>query len=201
MLRLMNNQTGQNAILVDDIDCGLPNLTAHRTDNANPATYSRDGYANAPKQPCYVPYSDPLNTSLPGYIDLYETERVSLSAGKGKIQGLSRAGFITVTQFQPSDIIQPTVTHAALDGSGNLTITGTTLVSLAPDFTSVVITGTGAVTLTQTQILAAVGGSIIPTSIVIPASLDPTLGGWASGTTYIVVNANAQTSKPSVAIS
>ena len=196
MLRLINNQTGQNVILVDDIDSGMPNVTAHRLGGTgNPDTYQRDGYANSPKQPCYIPYHKYTDTSLPGYIDLYETERVTLSAGKGKIQGLSRAGLVTVVQFQESDIAQPTVASAVL--AGTLTITGTNMLSLTPNYTSVIISGTGAVTLTQAQIVVA-GGIVTNTSIVVPAILNP--GGWAAGTTFVVVHADDQSSTPAVAV-
>ena len=198
MLRLIHNQLGLNSLLLDDLDTGLPNLTAHRLGNTgNPDADARDGYANSPKQPCYVPYSNRNDASLPGYIDLYETERVSLSAGKGKIQGMVRAGFITVVQFQEADIAQCTVTATALVG-GDLHIVGTNLTSLTPDYTSVIIGGTGAVTLTQAQILVA-GGSINSTTIVVPGALDP--GGWASATTFVSVYANDKVSTPALAIS
>jgi len=56
----------------------------------------------------------------------------------------------------------------------DLTITGTGMASSSPDVTSVYITGTGAVTLTETAITAG-GGSVGATSIVIPAALIPSV--------------------------
>lgn len=66
------------------------------------------------------------------------------------------------------------ITTADLDTptSGALRITGTDFTSSAPDVTSVVITGTGAVTLTATQITGG-GGTITGTQIDIPAALIP----------------------------
>jgi hypothetical protein len=174
MLRLIHNQTVSGAILVDDIDDGLPNKTAHRLGSiGDPASYARDGYANYPKQPCYVPRTKPSNAAIQGYIDIRETERALLSAGKGKIAGLVRAGLITVVNFTQADVAAPTVTTAVLTvASGALIITGTAMTSLAPNQSSVVITGPGAVTLTQAAIVSG-GGTFTDTSVSIPEALVP----------------------------
>lgn len=175
MLRLIHTQTVQGALLVDDIDDGLPNKTAHRLGStADPNAYARDGYANAPKQPCYVPYASRANPLVAGYIDLNQTERVNLSAGKGKISKLKTAGFITSILFNASDLATPVITLADLGtpGVGDITITGTGFLSLAPNDSTVVITGTGAVTLTRNQIVVG-GGTFTDTSIFIPAALVP----------------------------
>lgn len=199
MLRLIHAQTVQGAILVDDIDDGLPNKTAHRV-GGNPDVMAMDGYATAEKQPVYIARNQAAQgfPALPGYIDLRETDRVKLSAGKGKISGLAKAGYITVTSFQASDIAAPGLTTADLDtpSAGALTLTGTTFVSLAPATTSVVITGTGAKTLTASQITTG-GGTVSATSIVIPAALIP---GVATGTSSAKVVANGKSS-PVVALS
>jgi hypothetical protein len=77
MLRLIHAQTVQGALLVDDIDDGLPNKTAHRLGSvADPNAYARDGYANKPKQSCYIPRVKPTDATIPGYIDLEESTRV-----------------------------------------------------------------------------------------------------------------------------
>lgn len=175
MLRLIHNQSVQGAIVVDDIDDGLPNKTAHRLGStADPNAYARDGYANAPKQPCYVPYTKHGNPAIPGYIDLNMTEKVTLSAGQGKIFKLRQAGLIGINSFNAGDLATPVVTGAATNtpGAGDLTITGTGFLSLAPNDSVVIITGTGAVTLTRTQILVG-GGSFSDTAIVILAALVP----------------------------
>jgi hypothetical protein len=189
MYRVYHNQTVSGAILVDDIDDGLPSKTAHRL-TSNPDAAPRDGYANSPKQPCYVPRSRASNgfPSVAGYIDLNQTQRVTLSAGKGKIAGLQTAGLVTVVSFTASQVVTPVLTLADLDtpGAGDITLTGTTFLSVAPDVTSVVLTGTGAVTLTAAQIIAG-GGTVAATSIFIPAALVP---GVAAATTFAKVNAN-----------
>ena len=191
MYRIYHNQTVAGGILIDDIDDGLPNKTVHRLgSNGDPDAYSVDGYANKPKQPCYVPRTMasvglPL---VPGFINLYETSRVVLSAGKGKINKLQTAGLISVVSLSPSDVATPTLSSAAL--TGDLTLTGTTFVSVAPDVTSVVITGTGAVTLSSMEIVDG-GGSVSATSIVIPAALIP---GVAATTSSVKVVANGKSS-------
>jgi hypothetical protein len=191
MLRLIHNQTVQGAILVDDIDDGLPNKEVHRLGStADPKAYVRDGYANKPKQACYVPRTQ-ASTGFPlikGYITLNETPRVVLSDGKGKIAGLRTAGFVTVVSLVASDLAAPVLTLADKDtpGAGDLTLTGTTFLSVAPDVTTVVITGTGAVTLTSAQIITG-GGTVGATSIFIPAALVP---GIANATSFVKVLAN-----------
>lgn len=187
MLRLIHNQTVQGAILVDDIDDGLPNKTSHRLGSSgDPKAYKRDGYANARKQPCYVPRVKPTDATIAGYIDLNNTERVLLSSTQGKIAGLSRAGKITVVSLVASDLATPTVSGATLGSpsSGDVTIAGTNLLSVAPNFTKVRLFGAGVgnVTLTQSQITGA-AGSLSNTSIVIKAALVPSL---ASGDSIIV---------------
>jgi hypothetical protein len=191
MLRLIHTQTVQGAILVDDIDDGLPNKTSHRLGStADPNAYVRDGYANKPKQACYVPRTR-ASEGFPlvaGYIDLNETQRVTLSAGKGKIKGLEAAGLVDVVSLVAADLATPTLATAVIDdpGAGDLTLTGTTFLSVAPDVTTVVITGSGAVTLTATQITTG-GGTVSATSIVIPAALVP---GIAATTTSAQVMSN-----------
>lgn len=173
MLRVYHNQTVQGAIVIDDIDDGLPNKTAHRLGStANPKAYKRDGYANEPKQKCYVPRTQ-ASTGFPlvqGYINLNETDRVVLSADKGKIAGLVAAGLVTTVSLVASDVVAPTLATAVL--ATDLTLTGTKFLSIAPDVTTVVITGTGAKTLTAAQILTG-SGTVTATSIVIPAALIP----------------------------
>lgn len=189
MLRLIHTQNIQGAILVDDIDDQLPNKTAHRLGStADPKAYARDGYANAPKQPCYVPRTKPGNPLIAGYIDLNQTPRVTLSAGQGKIAKLRQAGYLTVVSLTAADLVAPVVTNAEIDvpGAGDITITGTDFLSVAPNDSTVYVTGTGAVTLTRNQIVIG-GGTFTATSIFIPAALVP---GVAAATTFVKVNAD-----------
>jgi len=193
MLRLVHNQTVQNAILVDDIDDGLPNKEVHRLGStADPNAYVRDGIIGKPKQPCYVPrtQADQGFPLIPGYINLNETQRVTLSAGKGKIYGFQNSGHISVVSLVAANIKAPTLATAQIGvpGVGDLTLTGTTFLSVTPDVTTVVITGTGAVTLTAAQILLG-GGTVTAISIVIPAALVP---GIAAVTSFVQVLANEQ---------
>jgi hypothetical protein len=187
------------AISVDDIDDGLPNKAVHRMGStADPKAYKRDGYANEPKQPSYIPRVKASEPTIPGYIDLYETDRVTRSAGGGKIAGLVRANLVSVVSFVPSDLATPTVAVADLGtpGPGDLTITGTGFLSLTPDVTSVIITGTGAITLTSAQIIAG-GGSVANTIIVILAASIP---GVALVTSFAAVRADGNTSTPAVVL-
>lgn len=187
MLRLVHAQATSHgvrmgAILVDDIDDGLPNKPVHTMGSTgNPKAYKREGYAEAPKQACYIPkvklpktgdlYAA-LDASVAGYVDLRETERVVLSWKRGKIAKLAAAGFITVTQFNESALVTPAITGTSL--VTDLTLTGTGFTSVSPDISSVIITGAGAVTLSSSQITAG-GGTFAATSIVIPAALIPSV--------------------------
>ena len=180
MLRLIHNQTVTSGILLDDCDDGLPNKEVHRLGStANPKAYERDGYANKPKQPCYVPYSQ-ANVgfpTIPGYIDVNQTNRITFSAGKGKIYKFSAAPgspkLISVVSLTASQIVKPVVTAGA-HGSP-VVITGTTFLSVQPDITTVTFAqGTGVsapvpATLTAAQITTA-GGSVSGTTISIPST-------------------------------
>lgn len=203
MLRLTHTQVAQGALYIPDIDGGLPRRTARRG-IGDPKKYERDGNVlsgpdkstkpgiNYNKQKCYVPRTKPGEPTIAGYIDIKESDPVLMSQARGTIKGLQTAGHLTVTSFIPTDIAAPTLATADLDtpGLGDLTITGTNLTSLAPDITTVILTGTGAITLTQAQIVTG-GGSVGATSIVIPAALIP---GVAVTTTSAQVRADGQLS-------
>jgi len=194
MLRLIHTQTNQGALLVDDIDDGLPNKTAHRI-VGDPNASPRDGYANDPKQPVYISRVKASNTAIPGYIDLEETDRVLHSAGAGKIAGHQAAGNITVISFAEGDIVAPVVTAAAL-AAGDLTVDGTSFLSVAPEVTTVDIWGptvggtsaAPAITLTVAAIIAVAPGAVSDTQIII----DATLLGLTAIADFVRVNADAQ---------
>jgi len=198
MLRVIHSQTVTGAILVDDIDDGLPNKAVRRLGtNADPKAYDRETAAGAAKQPCYVPVSQANNgfPLVPGYIDLLETQRVVLSAGKGKIQKLATAGLVSTVDFVAADVALPTlaVANEGAPGAGDLTLTGTNFLSVSPDETTVIITGVGAITLTATQIIAGTG-TVGATSIFIPAALFILNNGAINGAggSSAQVQANAQ---------
>lgn len=195
MLRLVHEQTNMGAILVDDIDDGLPNKGVHRLgSSADPNALIRDGYANEPKQSCYIPRVKPGEETVAGFIDLDETQRVTLSASNGKIAGLSAAGLIRVVSLTAADLVAPVISVATLGApaAGDVTITGTGFLSVDPDVTTVIFSGAGvgSVTLTTTQILAVPPGAVSDTSIVVDSTL---IAGLASGDT-IQIRADGQLS-------
>jgi hypothetical protein len=182
MLRLIHLQTVQGAIFVDDIDDGLPNKTTHTKGTvSDPKAYPRDGYANKPKQPAYIPRRKINFPGTPGYIDLKETDRVVESADHGKIFKLKTVGLISVTSFVPSDLTAPAISGVTLDtpATNDVTIAGTKFLSLAPEVTSVHLYGPGVgdVTLTKAQIEAVAPGAVTDTSIIIDSTLVPGLAG------------------------
>ena len=188
MLRLIHTQVSQGALLVDDIDDGLPNKMTHRLGStADPKAYKRDGYANEPKQKCYVPRTKPSDSSIAGYIDLEESARVILSSAQGKIDGLRRAGHITVVSFVAGDLVAPVITGVTLDApaAGDVTIDGTGFASVTPNFTSVRLFGAGVgdVTLTQSEITAVPPGAVGDLQIIIDSTLVP---GLATGDSIVV---------------
>ena len=199
MLRLIHNQTVVGALLVDDIDDGLPNKEVYRLGGqGNPKAYERDGYANKPKQNCYVPYTRKVYgfSGTQGYINVNQTNRVTLSASSGKIYKLQKAGLISVTSLTASQIAAPVITACA-HGVDPVVITGTTLTSVAPDITTVTFAqGTGVSApspevFTQAQIIAG-GGSVGATSISIPAAMFTSQVPVANN--KVTVQANEQTS-------
>lgn len=184
MLRLIHTQTEQGGILVDDIDDGLPNKTAHRL-VGDPNSHPRDGYANDPKQSCYIPRVKPTDVAIPGYIDLEETDRVIHSAGRGKIAGHQVAGNISVVSFVEGDIVAPVVTTAEVDlpAVGDVTIDGTGFLSTTPETTSVEFWGAGVggssdapgVILTVAAIIAVPPGAVSDTQILVDTTIVPGL--------------------------
>ena len=180
MLRLIHTQSEQGAILIDDIDDGMPNKTAHRLGSVgDPAAYKRDGYANEPKQSVYIPRTNAVNELLAGSIDLLETQRVLLSQDSGKIAGHVAAGNITVVSLVAADLAAPTISNAEIDlpAAGDLQIDGADFLTTLPDETSVRVFGGGVgdITLTATQILAVSPGAITDAQIIIDATLMPSL--------------------------
>jgi len=201
MLRLVHSQQNLGSLYIDDIDDGLPNKQVKRLGStADPNAYKRDGYANEPKQPCYLPRTNPSDSTLPGYIDLEETERVTLSAAGGKIKGFQDNGDITIVSLVASDLAAPVITAAEIDlpAVGDLTIDGTGFLSVSPEITTVQIWGAGiggtaaapAVTLNVATIIGTAPGAVSNTQIIIDTTLMASL---AAGD-LVTVRADAQTS-------
>lgn len=223
MLRLAHTQVSQGGIIINDIDDGLPNKTAKRG-VGDKNKYQRDGNSlggpdkstgvdvNNPKQKCYIPFwkilsNNPLtySTSIPGYIDVSESDRVLMSQDRGVISGLvnhmasdgvTPQPLISVTSFSSSDVASPSITTSILDAGNtyHLTISGANFTSLAPDVSSVKI---GNTTLSATAIAAAAGGTFSDSSIVVPESLLPTVTAGlqvhAAATTNVTSLSGAQT--------
>jgi hypothetical protein len=209
MLRLIHAQSYAthsavpvSNILIDDIDDGLPNKPVHTLGSTgDPKAYKREGYALAPKQACYVTRNKvavrnseyaSIDASVPGYVDLRETERVTLSWKKGKIFKFAGLGYITVVgPFSESLLAAPTITLTSL--TTNLVITGTGFLSETPDISTVAVTiastGGNQIILKQSDIVSS-GGSFSDTSVTIPLSLLP---GLADGD-VAVVRSNAKLS-------
>jgi hypothetical protein len=212
MIRCIHRQTVSGGILIDDIDDGLPNKEVHRLGSlGNPKQYERDGYANKPKQGCYVRYSQtaPNGSVVPGYVTLQQTNKVTASMGKGKIFQMSSvppAGtanpsatfpLITViTGLTPASFYLPVITGGTTTG-GPVTVIGpatSTYVSVTPDITTVTFArGSGGSTpapstLTAAQIVAA-GGTVTATAISIPAGAFTTVP--AVGNTVVVTSNEA----------
>lgn len=206
MIRLIHNQTIPGAVLIDDLDDGLPNKEVHRLGTtADPKAIIRDGYANKVKQPCYVPYSHALaiGGTVAGFIDLQQTEQVTFSSGKGKIAKQSSAlanqglgALISVVSLVAADLTAPLVTAGATVGL-NVQLDGTTFTSVTPNTTTVTFTKGAAATTpspavwTQAAIIAA-GGSITATQILIPTAAF--VGQVVVALNPVVVNANEQNS-------
>lgn len=139
LLRVINSQTIIRSILLDKIDESQGNSM---------------GYALKPKQKLYIPYVNPVDAAVAGYVDLVQTDNIQLAqAAKGVIAGLVAAGRITTASIHSSQIATPVVS-GAVHASGETSVTGTTFLSVAPDHTYVRLTNLSGVsqTFSDTQL-------------------------------------------------
>lgn len=182
-IRVVNGQTLPRSILLDKIDRSSGQFLTDIT------------YAQQAKQKVYVPYSNPVDPTVAGYVDLVPTDEVLLQVNQpeGVIFQLSLnpPGAVTkyVTYFGHAGALAlgPSITAAVHNTPvGDTTISGpvsgATFLSLTPDHTYVIITNlTGVVqTLKDTAIIGA-AGTISATSIVVPNSIvtgGPVIAGW-----------------------
>jgi hypothetical protein len=146
------------SILIDKIDRSQGN-------NSSPP------YAQIAKQKIYIPYSNPLDSSVPGYIDLVPTDDVLLaSLPDGSIGGLANSipACVSISTIASDLLAKSHVSSANYDaGTTDLTITGTTFLSVDPDVTYVDLVNASGVR----QHIAEVNfTSIAGTQIVIPLS-------------------------------
>jgi len=123
-VRVVNQQTIVRSILIDKIDRSQGNFS---------------GYAQRAKQKVYVPYVNPIDTSVKGYIDLVPTDEVLLSADAGTIKKLATAGR-TTTAVVSSALVATSAVTSAVHGGAVTTIGGTIFLSVTPDLTYVTFT-------------------------------------------------------------
>jgi hypothetical protein len=188
-VRVINGQyTFGNSVLLDKID---------RTSGQ----FETDlGYAQTPKQAVYVPYYNPVDPTVPGYIDLVPSDEVLLQLyqPKGVINKLAARGVISYVLHHSAAIATAVITGAVHNSPvGDTTISGpgsgATFVSLTPDHTYVILTNLSGVkqTLKDTAIVTG-GGSVGASSIVIPnteVAGGPVVAGW-----LVQVQANSKLS-------
>lgn len=124
LIRVVNQQTIVRSILIDKIDRSQGNFT---------------GYAQRAKQKVYVPYSNPVDSSVKGYIDLIPTDEVLLSADSGTIKRLADVGKVSKAVVSSALLTTPVISSASHGGS-DTTINGTTFLSVSPDVTYVIFT-------------------------------------------------------------
>lgn len=124
LIRVVNQQLIGRSILIDKIDRSQGNFS---------------GYAQRAKQKVYVPYANPLDSAVKGYVDLIPTDEVLLSADSGTIKGLKDEGYVDFAVVSSSLLAAPVATEAT-NGEGATLITGTTFVSVSPDVTYVYLT-------------------------------------------------------------
>jgi hypothetical protein len=179
-VRVINSQkTFGNSVLLDKID---------RTSGQ----FETDlGYAQTPKQAVYVPYVNPIDPTVPGYLDLVPSDEVTLQLyqPQGVINQLQVQGYVTVVLHHSAAVATPAITSAVHNSpAGDTTIdgpgSGATFVSLTPDHTYIIVTnltGVSQVINTSLASFGAAGGSVAAAAIVLPNSLitgGPVVAGW-----------------------
>lgn len=169
LIRLVHTQTNSGALLVTDIDSGLPN----------------EEFGFYRKQPVYVPVyrtyfgSDNLvkvDRSLAGFVNLVPSDKVKLSQDSGVIKALEDNGFLTVVEIPTGALGAPNITAVTVDDltvgddgvgpadDGSLVIDGSNFASFSPDTTTISVTdGTTTIELTEGDS----GVSVSPSQITI----------------------------------
>ncbi len=177
LLRVINQQTlpqgisRDGSILLDKIDRSQGNS-------------SSPPYAQLAKQKVYVPYANPLNTAVKGYVDLVQTDEVLLAAeADGSIGGLAATSPARVTVAVVASNLIAAPTLATASNANPTVLAGTVLTSVSPDLTYVEVTNisTGATQLVPQADFSAHSA----TSISIPDSAI-TIGTPAAGWKYRV---------------
>lgn len=174
LVRVINQQILNRSILLDKIDRSQGNFTS---------------YAQRAKQKLYVPYKNPLDLAVKGYVDLVPTDEVLLHLrNDGVIKKLADSGYASYSQFSSSLITTPVIT-AATNAAGDTTIDGTTFFSVSPDVTYVTFTNL----IGQTQkVPQSAFGSYTTLQIMIP-DLAILIGAPTTGW-KVTVQSNSKTS-------
>ena len=159
LVRVINQQTlpqglsRNGSILLDKIDRSQGNSES-------------PPYAQLAKRKVYVPFKNPLNVAVKGYVDLVPSDDVLLAAEPdGSIGGLTATSpaRVTVAVIASNLIATPTVSAALHDISDALlTITGTVFLSISPDLTYVELTNvSGAKQLIPQSAFGSQSGTVI----------------------------------------
>lgn len=176
-IRVINGQVLPRSILLDKID-------------RSSGQFETDlNFAQQAKQQVYVPYKNPVDPTVAGYVDLVPTDEVLLQLYQphGVILKLGVKGYVSYYGHSGAVAAGPSITTAVHNTPvGDTTISGpvsgATFLSITPDHTYVTFTNLSGVsqTLTDTAILAALG-TISATAIVVPNSIvtgGPVIAGW-----------------------
>jgi len=148
--RVVHQQLTKKSILLDKIDRSQGNFERPQGQKATTA-----------KQAVYVPYVSKADPTVKGYIDLTPTSEVLLHLrAKGVIAGLVAKGLLTSTLIDNVNTVLSTVSNAVF-ATGKLTVTGTKMVSLAPDVTRVLVTNPSGVIQTVTTFDSNSGTSLV----------------------------------------
>jgi len=175
-LRVIHGQKDEtvSSILIDKIDRSQGNF---------------ERYAYKTKQKIYVPYWNPADVSVKGYIDLIPTDEVLLSWENGTIKGLYDGEYIDRALVTDTSIAKSVISGTSLAGL-NVSLSGTTFASVDPDKTYVIVSNSAG-TASQT-IPSNLFSTFTTTSIIFPKAL-VTIGSVAAGF-KVVVKANSKLS-------
>ena len=176
LVRVVNQQTvppglsRDGSILIDKIDRSQGNS-------------SSPPYAQVAKQKIYIPYKNPADPLVKGYVDLVPTDEVLLAAEPdGSIGGLAGTTPARVTVSVVNSALLATATVTAGNHANPVVIAGTGFLSVLPDLTSVEFTNAFGVKLLVPQSGLTGGAPDSAIQIRVPnasfTALGPPAAGW-----------------------
>jgi hypothetical protein len=178
LVRVVNQQTvppglsRDGSILIDKIDRSQGNS-------------SSPPYAQVAKQKIYIPYKNPADPLVKGYVDLVPTDEVLLAAEPdGSIGGLAIAHTpypARVTVSVVNSALLATATVTAGNHASPVVIAGTGFLSVLPDLTSVEFTNAAGVKLLVPQAGLTGGAPDSAIQIRVPNASFAALGAPAAG--------------------